>query len=51
MGQIVGFETLVLNLNQTPGSYPKEDNLNTLMFVKNDERTLDLSVSGFLLAG
>jgi hypothetical protein len=30
MGQIVGPETLVFNLNQTPGNYPKEDNLNTL---------------------
>jgi hypothetical protein len=29
MGQIIGPETLVLNLNQTPGNYPKEDNLNT----------------------
>jgi hypothetical protein len=29
MGQIVGPETLVFNLNQTPGNYPKEYNLNT----------------------
>jgi hypothetical protein len=28
MGQIIGPETLVFNLNQTPGNYPKEDNLN-----------------------
>jgi hypothetical protein len=27
MGQIVGLETLVFNLNQMPGNYPKEDNL------------------------
>ena len=26
--QTVGPETLVFNLNQTPGNYPKEDNLN-----------------------
>jgi hypothetical protein len=30
MGQIVGPETLVFNLNQTPDNYPKEDNLNTM---------------------
>jgi hypothetical protein len=28
MGQIVGPETLSFNLNQMPGNYPKEDNLN-----------------------
>ena len=31
MGQIVGPETLVVSLNQTPGNYPKEDNLNTVV--------------------
>jgi hypothetical protein len=35
MGQIVGPELLVFNLNQTPGNYPKEDNLNK---VNHDER-------------
>ena len=30
MGQIVSSETLVFNLNQTPGNYPKEDNFNTV---------------------
>jgi hypothetical protein len=29
-GQIVGPETLVFNLNQTPGNYLKEDNLNSV---------------------
>jgi hypothetical protein len=34
MGQTVGPETLVSNLNQMPGNYPKEDNFNkTLFFV------------------
>ena len=31
MEQIVGPETLVFNLNQTPGNYTKEDNLNTVV--------------------
>ena len=30
MGQIAGPETLVFNLKQTPGYYPKADNLNTV---------------------
>jgi hypothetical protein len=30
MRQIVGSEMLVFDLNQTPGNYPKDDNLNTL---------------------
>jgi hypothetical protein len=30
MRQIVGPEALGFNLNQTPGIYPKEDNLNTV---------------------
>jgi hypothetical protein len=30
MGQIIGPETLVFNLNHTPDNYPKEDNLNVL---------------------
>jgi hypothetical protein len=30
IGQIVGHETLVFNLNQTPGNYLKEDNLNMM---------------------
>ena len=30
MEQIVGPETLVFNLNQTPSNYPKEYNLNTV---------------------
>jgi hypothetical protein len=29
MEKIVSPETLVFNLNQTPGNYPKQDNLNT----------------------
>jgi hypothetical protein len=29
-GKTVSPETLVFNLNQTPGNYPKEDNFNTL---------------------
>jgi hypothetical protein len=29
MGQIVTPETLIFNLNQTPGNYPEKDNLNT----------------------
>jgi hypothetical protein len=31
MGQIVVPETLVFNLNQTPGNYPREDNFNKLL--------------------
>jgi hypothetical protein len=34
MGQIVGPETLAFSLNQTPGNYPKEDNLKGMRFVK-----------------
>jgi hypothetical protein len=30
MGQIVSPETLVSNLNQTPGNYPREENFNTM---------------------
>jgi hypothetical protein len=30
MGQIVGPKTMVFNLNQAPGNYPKEDNLKTV---------------------
>jgi hypothetical protein len=30
MGQIVSPETLLFNLNQTPGNYTKKDNLNTM---------------------
>jgi hypothetical protein len=30
MGQTVSSETLVFNLNQTPGNCPKEDNFNTM---------------------
>ena len=35
MGQIAGPETLIFNLNHTPGNYPKEDNLNTLNHVES----------------
>jgi hypothetical protein len=33
MAQTVSPETLVFNLNQTPGSYPKEDNFNKMFSV------------------
>jgi hypothetical protein len=32
MGQIVSPETLVFNLNQTPGNDPKEDNFNSMKY-------------------
>jgi hypothetical protein len=30
MGQTVSSETLVFNLDQTPGNYPKEDDFKTM---------------------
>jgi hypothetical protein len=33
MGQIVGPEMLVFNLNQTPDNYPKEDNFSKPLLV------------------
>jgi hypothetical protein len=33
MEQIVGTEKLVFNLNQTPGNYPKDDNLSTIFIL------------------
>jgi hypothetical protein len=35
MGQIVGPEKLVFNLNQMPGNYPNEDNLNRVNYGKS----------------
>jgi hypothetical protein len=44
MIQIVGPETMVFNLNQTPGNYPKEDNLNTV----NHDESLKFNISHFI---
>ena len=58
MGQTVSPETLVFNLNQTPGSYPKEDNFvfrvlrNTINFtrvINNNHQYLHLVVLGITL--
>jgi hypothetical protein len=38
MGQIVGPETLVFNLNQTPGNYLKEDILKNYFCANADLR-------------
>jgi hypothetical protein len=35
VGHKVGPETLVFKINQTPGNYPKEDNLNKWRLVSN----------------
>jgi hypothetical protein len=38
MEQIVGPETLVFNLNQTPGNYPKEENLKIISLIATQTR-------------
>ena len=45
MGQIVGPETLVFNLNQTPGNYPKAHNLNAV----NRGESLEIQQRNFML--
>jgi hypothetical protein len=44
MGQIVSPETLVFNLNQTPGNYPKEDKFNRV----NHGESLKFNVNALL---
>jgi hypothetical protein len=47
MGQITGLETLVFNLNQMPGNYPKEENLNTVNHGESFKFNKNILYSGF----
>jgi hypothetical protein len=49
MGQTVGPETLIFNLNQTPGNYPKEDNLYTMNHGESLKFNIPTRVVGILV--